>query len=238
MSSVPSISDFPPTLVGQPGVTSGARQRGRPRDETLRSRCLDAAIDVYASLGWSGFNFESVAQEASVGRPALYRRWTDRGALLIDAMLHASPTIEDVDLGSLSDELARVLADYVAVLQGNRGRAGQRLYLDGQVIPDVLAAVHASLMGQRYEVVSNAIERASSRAGSRPLVSVRLAFSLLLGPALLWNVAEQGPSTLDVAVVVASVASVLGLPTEDATANHAQSRSELPEKRESNRDEG
>jgi AcrR family transcriptional regulator len=188
-----------------------ARRRGRPREEGLRNRCLEAAIDVYAEHGWSGFNFEAVANAAQAGRPALYRRWSDRSALLIDAFLHTTPTIADEDLGSLTAELKHLLVDYSSALHGNRGRAGQRLYLDGPTIPSIVAAVHARLMGRRYAVISSAISRASERASTTPSISPRLAFGLLLGPALLWNMGDARPVPLDVDAAVKSVTKLIGI---------------------------
>jgi AcrR family transcriptional regulator len=202
----PNTSDVSDSSPDQP------RPRGRPRVEALRGRCLEAAIDVYAELGWSGFNFESVANAAHVGRPALYRRWTDRETLLIDALVHTTPKITDEDLGSLREELKRLLVDYSTVLQGNRGRAGQRLYLDAPAIPDVVATVHGRLMGGRYEVMTAAIRRAARRANAVPAISERIAFGLLLGPALLWNVGDQRPTPLDADAVADSVTALLRLP--------------------------
>ncbi len=188
------------------------RPRGRPRDEGLRERCLKAAIDVYATLGWAGFNFESVGNHAGVGRPALYRRWTDRNALLIDAILHTTPTVDDEDMGSLREELKRLIVDYASVLDGNRGHAGQRLYLDAQVIPGVLAAVHESLMGRRYAVVSSAIRRAARRANAVPGISDQMAFGMLLGPVLLWNIGSLQATPIDFDTVIDSVTTLLRLP--------------------------
>ena len=207
-SPLPSVLEVGPL---RDAASEEAQPRGRPRDETLRERSLDAAIEIYAEFGWSGFNFGSVANKANVGRPALYRRWPDRAALLIDAILHATPAIVDEDLGSLENELKNVLIGYSSVLQGNRGRAGQRLYLDAPAIPDVLAAVHASLMGRRYEVVCSAISRAAVRANTLPSVSERMAFGLLLGPVLLWDVAGHQPPACDIDAVVSSVVATLGL---------------------------
>ena len=129
-----------------------------------------------------------------------------QSALLIDAIVQATPEIVDEDLGSLREELRRLVEDYYSVLHGNRGRAGQRLYLDAQTIPNVLAAVHERLMGRRYEVACSTIRRrAAKRANAIPAISERMAFGMLLGPALLWNVADQRRTPLDVEAVADSV---------------------------------
>jgi AcrR family transcriptional regulator len=166
---------------------------------------VEVAIDVYAEHGWRGFNFESVSTAAQVGRPALYRRWPDRSALLIDAFLRTTPEVADTDLGVLHDELLRVLTDYQQVVRGSRGRAGQRLYLDRAAIPEVVASVHERLMGRRFEVVSAAIRRAVEREGKASAVPDRLVFSFLLGAVLLWSPDGAQSPPVDAEAVVASV---------------------------------
>jgi len=188
-----------------------ARRSGRPRDESLRDRVLETAIDLYADHGWSGFNFETVSTGAGVGRPALYRRWADRSALLIDAILSATPEVLDVDLGSLHDELSRLLCEYLQVMRGSRGRAGQRLYLDREVIPDVVEAVHQRLMGRRSEVVSLAIQRASDRTGKPSAIPDQLAFAFLLGGALQWGLLDDVHKPVHVQAIVTSVVKLTDL---------------------------
>ncbi|MFJ8754947.1 TetR/AcrR family transcriptional regulator [Streptomyces sp. NPDC102441] len=195
----------------------GNRRSGRPLDEGLRGRVLETAIDLYAEQGWSGFNFEAVARRAGVGRPALYRRWGDREALLKDTILGTSPEVLDADLGSLHDELLRLLSDYLQVLRGSRGRAGLRLYLDAPAIPGVVAAVHAQLMGRRYLAVSAALSRATERAGRPSALPGRLVFNLLLGGAVVGEIGEIGVAgeaarePTDAEGLVAAVVALTGL---------------------------
>jgi AcrR family transcriptional regulator len=198
-------------MVSSTDSPSGPRRGGRPRDKGLRGRVLEVAIDLYAEHGWSGFNFETVSTTAQVGRPALYRRWPDRSALLIDAFLSTTPEVADADLGVLHDELLRVLTDYQEVMHGSRGRAGQRLYLDRAAIPEVVAAVHQRLMGRRFEVVSAAISRAVEREGKASAVPNRLVFSFLLGAVLLWNPDGTHGQPVDAEAVVTSVIELTGL---------------------------
>jgi AcrR family transcriptional regulator len=186
-------------------ITPRRRPPGRPRDVELPRRVLEAALQVYALHGWGSFNFETVSTAAGVGRPALYRRWADRSALLTDALLSTTPEVLDADLGSLHDELHRVLSDYLRVMQGNRGRAGQRLYLDRDEIPDVLAAVEERLMRRRSQVVSRALSRAAARAGRPSAVSDNLTLAFLLGGALQWHAAGAERHPVDIDEIVTSV---------------------------------
>ncbi|WP_371572504.1 TetR/AcrR family transcriptional regulator [Streptomyces sp. NBC_01314] len=145
-------------------MSSPAKRRiGRPENPELRDNVLRAAIDCYAEKGWSGFNFDIVATRAGVGRPALYRRWADRTALLVDAFKQLTPGLVDEDLGSLRDELVRLGADYSTMMHGPRGLAGTRLMADAHFHPDLFARVSAEVGERREDLVRRSVERACSR---------------------------------------------------------------------------
>ena len=59
---------------------------GRPRSTEVDQALREAAIAVFIERGLAGLSLEEVAQRAGVSRAALYRRWSDREALLADAL--------------------------------------------------------------------------------------------------------------------------------------------------------
>lgn len=65
---------------------SGAGQPGRKRDASLDAAFLDAAVDVLSEVGAVGFTMDAVAARAGSGKAALYRRWSSKSALIIDAI--------------------------------------------------------------------------------------------------------------------------------------------------------
>lgn len=62
--------------------------RGRPRDASIDRDVLDAAVSELGAKGYSGFSIAAVAEAAGTTRPALYRRWPDKTALIVDAIAH------------------------------------------------------------------------------------------------------------------------------------------------------
>ncbi|WP_217570488.1 TetR/AcrR family transcriptional regulator [Streptomyces sp. GbtcB7] len=145
-------------------MSSPTRRRiGRPENPELRDNVLRAAIEAYAEKGWSGFNFDVVATRAGVGRPALYRRWADRTALLVDAFKELTPGLVDEDLGSLRQELIRLGGDYANMMRGSRGLAGTRLMSDAHFHPDLFARVSAEVSERREDLVHRSVERARAR---------------------------------------------------------------------------
>jgi len=94
---------------------------GRPRDPDIEDRVFDAAMAIYASAGWAGFNFEVITRATGIGKAAIYRRWPYRGALLADTLRARWMTVEDIDTGNLRDDLIRLVR---LILTSHTGRYG------------------------------------------------------------------------------------------------------------------
>jgi AcrR family transcriptional regulator len=60
------------------------RRRGAARTEEL----LRVTLDLAAQEGYAGLTMESIARQAGVGKHTIYRRWSSKAALLMDALGH------------------------------------------------------------------------------------------------------------------------------------------------------
>jgi AcrR family transcriptional regulator len=126
------------------GVTAARRSPGRPRRADAEQRILDAAIDEYLERGATGFTIDGVARRAGVGKSTVYLRWPDRDTLLVDSVLARSRAIEDVDTGSLRDDLIALSANMLRFLLDPVGFATLRLTVEAvasRAAPQVTADV-------------------------------------------------------------------------------------------------
>lgn len=90
---------------------------GRPRQEDIDRRLLAAARRLLTERDYEDVTMEAVAAEADVGKPALYRRWPTKAALVFAATIDASVPGEVPDRGSFRDDLRALLDALVASLQ-------------------------------------------------------------------------------------------------------------------------
>ncbi|GAA0249962.1 TetR/AcrR family transcriptional regulator [Cryptosporangium japonicum] len=127
--------------------------RGRPRDPAVERRIAAAALTIYGEVGWAGFNFESVARAADVSRDSLYRRWTDRRALLVDAIGRVPPPPAPPAGLSLRDALVRAALSSLERYLAPGGHALIRLYVEAPQDPELLDLFHR-------EVVTPAVQAA------------------------------------------------------------------------------
>jgi AcrR family transcriptional regulator len=74
---------------------------GRKRDHTRDATILDATLEVLAEVGLAGLTMDLVAARAGAGKATIYRRWTSKTELVIDAVEHLKRI--QVDLEDLPD---------------------------------------------------------------------------------------------------------------------------------------
>jgi AcrR family transcriptional regulator len=89
---------------------AGPRQRPRvvgSREDEI----LDATVEVVAELGYDRLTMDAVATAAKASKATLYRRWTTKAELVVDAISRAKgacPMPDEVDTGSLRGDLIRL----------------------------------------------------------------------------------------------------------------------------------
>lgn len=96
----PSTETQPPE--GQPTESHGVR----PRVEGDREReILEATLDVLAEVGYDRLTMDAVAGAARASKATLYRRWSTKQALVVDAVCSQKSSGPVPDTGSLRDDL-------------------------------------------------------------------------------------------------------------------------------------
>lgn len=81
----------------------------RPRIEGDREQeILDATLEVLADVGYDRLTMDAVASGAKASKATLYRRWTNKASLVIDALHHSKGPAEIPDTGSLRGDLMGV----------------------------------------------------------------------------------------------------------------------------------
>jgi AcrR family transcriptional regulator len=94
-------------------------RRGRPRSERADRDILKAAAEIIAEKGVGGLTIEEVAVRAGVGKTTIYRRWSSRGTLALDAFLAEFEGQEGLpDTGTFAGDLREALGAWVKAVSG------------------------------------------------------------------------------------------------------------------------
>src|SRR3984957_14560350 len=101
----------------------GGGQRGWPRSQEADRAILTATLDLLASRGLAAMSIEEIAARAGVGKATIYRRWSSKGLLALDAFVTAFAEQQPLpDTGTLRGDLIAALTAWVrAVTQTSMG---------------------------------------------------------------------------------------------------------------------
>ena len=173
----------------------GTRRRG----DALLGAIHAAVMEELATVGYTGLSIERVAERARTGKASIYRRWPTRLELVLDAIDHVMPRLDDVpDTGTVRDDLLVVLRRIAAVM-GSREGVAARACVDGT--DDELAqAVRERLLPPRKAMMLSILKRAADRGEiSATAVTQRMTE---IGPMLLHGeLLQRGAPIADGAVV-------------------------------------
>lgn len=152
--------------AGLPRKTSAGP--GRKPDPSIEGRVLDAAIQIYALKGWSGFNFDVVARTVGVGKAAIYRRWTSREELLADTFRSRWDAVTLIDEGSLEADLRALCTMIMDRLLTTQGGLVMNLQADAQHYPaarDISARLSSTTSNRIQTILRRSVERGEMRPG-------------------------------------------------------------------------
>src|ERR1700726_424948 len=96
--------------AAEPASPAGA-QRGRPRSAEADRSILAATLDLLAERGLDAMSIEEIAARAGVGKATIYRRWSSKGLLALDAFVVSFRAEQPLpDTGTLRGDLIAALA--------------------------------------------------------------------------------------------------------------------------------
>jgi AcrR family transcriptional regulator len=167
-----------------------AARPGRPRDPELDDRIRTAALELLAADGYDALTVEAVAARAGVGKATVYRRWSGKEDLVVDALASLSEQPEPVRDASVRDEL-------VSLLEAARRKS--RRTLAGQIFPQVLAQpallarYREQVLDPRRQRYVAVLQRGVDEGLLRPDADLELAVDLLVGPMAYRNLIRTDP---------------------------------------------
>src|SRR5579875_1033870 len=148
--------------MGLPGA-----HRGRPRSEGADRAILEAAAALLAERGLARMSIEEVAARAGVAKTTVYRRWTSKGAVALDAFVTRYLALQPLpDTGNLRGDLLKALRNW------------RRAVSD----PLIALAWKVRVVQPIRDQWRRMFERALDRGEIDPGTDVEVAMDLVFGP--------------------------------------------------------
>jgi AcrR family transcriptional regulator len=91
--------------AGGHGTQEAAAHRGRQLDATRDAALRDAALELLAEIGYDRLSIDAVAARAKASKMTIYRRWSGKAELVVDALSSLRKPGEVPDTGSLRGDL-------------------------------------------------------------------------------------------------------------------------------------
>lgn len=178
---------------------------GRPRSEEIHQAILNATLDLLVEVGFSALTVEGVANRAGVGKATIYRRWSSKLPLVVEAFGQL-PGFEPVDTGNLEQDIKQMLHRYVSVFNSTPlGTVLPSLVGERTHNPE-LASLFEPVMRERRQPLFDALKRAVARGELAPDLNLERAADLIVGPiavALFFRGGKINPKSIDPVVELA-----------------------------------
>ena len=168
-----------------PEAGPAAPKRGRPRSEQADRAILQAAAEVLTERGLAGMSIEEVASRAGVGKTTIYRRWTSRGTLALDAFLAEFQGQQPLpDTGSLHEDLLAALRAWIRSVTGTSvGPILASLIAEAQRDQVLAASWRERVVERLRDQHKIMLDRAVARGEIPPETDYEVVLDLMFGAA-------------------------------------------------------
>ena len=160
--------------------------RGRPRSERARRAILAAASRLLLDVGVEEMSMDTLAAHAGVSKATIYRWWTSKELVALDALLElwieASVEPGGPDTGALREDLFQRVKVWAALPQAELGRALGGLVAKARRDTDFSIVYLERFVHPRREAARPLFVRAIDRGEIPAETDIETAIDLLYGP--------------------------------------------------------
>jgi AcrR family transcriptional regulator len=162
--------------------TAPRRVAGRPRSPEIDARLVDATLSLLREAGPEAVNIQAVAGRSGIAKTTIYRRYSNRDAMLRAAIGSAVTPPPDPPSADVRDRVTWALSQVREILGEVLGPGGVAALLEGRE-PGFAGLVREAL--DQYNDALVALINADVAAGRlRPELDADAVVSLLMGSYL------------------------------------------------------
>ena len=178
-------------MANVPAPQPSPAPRGRPRNAEIDDEVLAATLAELGSKGYAALSIASVASTAGTTRPAIYRRWKDKAALVVDAVARLAETDPPERTGDHLADLVAELADFRHCIQTAGALPLAGLMLADELEPAVRSAYRERIVAPRRSRLRAILRAAVADGDLSPDADVDLAGSFLTGSWYALHLADR-----------------------------------------------
>jgi AcrR family transcriptional regulator len=167
---------------------------GRPRSEVLHQAILKAALDLVLEVGFRAVSLEAIAAKSGVGKTTIYRRWPNKGAVVMEAFIGQLEPVSRFPQAETAMERLRLQMHITAkAFTGRVGALVRALMAEAQFDPDLAQAFRENWMLPRRKLVFDALDEAIKRGEIRADIDMEAAIDIFYAPMYYRLQMDSGP---------------------------------------------
>ena len=167
----------------------------RWRSRRAESAILEATVALLAEAGFAGLTIDGIAARAGVGKATIYRHWSSKAEVAVEAFTAFIPPLDDPDTGSLAGDLRAVLLQIVDGLTHSPLAGILPSLVEAAERDPELERLFQDFGRTRRAVLRAVLDRAAARGELRAGVDPDLAIDVLVGPIFTRRLITRAPLT-------------------------------------------
>lgn len=167
----------------------------RWRSRRAESAILEATIALLGEVGFSGLTIDGIAARAGVGKATIYRHWSSKAEVAVEAFKAFVPPLDDPDTGSFAADVRAVLSQIVDGLSKSPLAAILPSLVEAAERDPELERLFKEFGTTRRAVLRGVFARAAGRGELRDGLDFDVAIDVLVGPILTRRLVTRAPVT-------------------------------------------
>jgi AcrR family transcriptional regulator len=168
---------------------------GRPRSEESRRAILDTTLRLTIRAGYQALTIKAVAQEAGVGRQTIYRWWTTKAALVLEAIRELAERAARPEPTGDAEHDLRALLRASFRLAPSVGSAISGMMAEAQHDPEFAEVLQKGLLAPRRAIVREILAAGQRKGQLGRETDLDLAVDLVWGT--MWYRTLSGHAPVD-----------------------------------------
>jgi AcrR family transcriptional regulator len=127
------------------------RPSGRKRSEQAHSAILKAALSLLRQHSYAELSCDMIASEAGVGKQTIYRWWSNKAEVVLEALSEHARAVTAPETGTLEGDVQAFLEVTFRLVRGSRGTGAvlKGLMAEAQLDPDFARSFAAFIETRR-----------------------------------------------------------------------------------------
>lgn len=181
-------------MAGKSRESQAERSPGRPRSIQVHEAILHSTIQLLAEAGYERMSIEAVAAHAGVGKAAIYRRWSSKEELVVDALASVKTHPEVPESGSVRQDIILWVEAFIQNLENPIERHGIALLIG--------TLFHNPQLAERYWMkyaapisrsLTEVLRRGQERGEIQPNINPETVIDILSG-TVFYQIFMKPPS--------------------------------------------